>query len=88
MYCEICHSFSPRYCSCASLNHDRGEVIHGSKRGEEMKVKLEKFTHYMEDLQNRFPDDQSLVELKEFFGLEHSAKEREAQKATAEAVED
>lgn len=86
MYSEIYDCFSPRYY--APENVDNGEPIHGSKRGEAMKVKLEKFTHYMEDLQQRFPNDQSLVELKEFFGLERSAQEREAQKATAEALED
>jgi hypothetical protein len=59
MSCGICQSYSENYCECGKINFDNGQAIHTGRKSEELKMRLDKFNLFL----NEVDTSQSSVEV-------------------------
>ena len=76
MHCEICQAFSETYCVCDDVVDD-GKPITGGRRSDEMRIRVDKYSEYVDSLMEKHPRDKSLKQLRDYFRIPKSTQTTE-----------
>lgn len=66
MSCGICQSYSDNYCVCGNINSDNGQPIHTGRKSEELKIRLDKFNIFLDDLENNGSEKKTIENIREY----------------------
>jgi hypothetical protein len=66
MSCGICQSYSDNYCVCGNINTDDGQPIHTGRKSEELKIRLDKFNIFLDEMDAKSTSQETIEKIREY----------------------
>jgi hypothetical protein len=66
MSCGICQSYSDNYCVCGNINTDDGQPIHTGRKSEELKIRLDKFNLFLDEMDAKSTSQETIEKIREY----------------------